>query len=289
MLPRIVFTCVVAVVGVTSIAAQTSGPVNVSSTVDVKEQSQTLVTMVRGLVTGAKEGTPLARLRQNVLDLQNYTSGLLVQLPGKVSECHTQAIIKMAAAAIGSHEVLNAMLANEPLGILSARIDLCLAMMSQVAQQLEGELTLSSDVSAHLAAILFATNTTINVIETADKALMEIILPPHNDRLPAPRVRRQLPPLGGQGFSFGKLSLPPFYPSYPLKSNLPFTFNPLNFGKLPTNPPFKTSVNLGKGFSLGFPDGLSWKSPKGNTLINLKPTFDGLLPNGVELKLNLNL
>ncbi|PVD35749.1 hypothetical protein C0Q70_02712 [Pomacea canaliculata] len=163
MFQKVSFLCLIAVVGVTVVSAQTSGPVPV----DVKMQSKALVTMIRSLVTGAKEGTTLDLLHQNIQDLQNFALDLLTQLPGQVSECNTQAIIKMAAAGTGSHEVLQVLLASDSLGILSARLDLCLAMMSQIAQQFEGELTLSSDVSPYVAATLFATNTTMSVITTA--------------------------------------------------------------------------------------------------------------------------
>ncbi|XP_025083489.1 uncharacterized protein LOC112557705 [Pomacea canaliculata] len=199
MFQKVSFLCLIAVVGVTVVSAQTSGPVPV----DVKMQSKALVTMIRSLVTGAKEGTTLDLLHQNIQDLQNFALDLLTQLPGQVSECNTQAIIKMAAAGTGSHEVLQVLLASDSLGILSARLDLCLAMMSQIAQQFEGELTLSSDVSPYVAATLFATNTTMSVITTADKAVKEMALLSRTSQLGANRVKRQFNANLGGGWSVG--------------------------------------------------------------------------------------
>nr|KAG5698743.1 hypothetical protein BaRGS_008517 [Batillaria attramentaria] len=115
----------------------------------------------------AKDGISLDLLHQDVLDLQIRTSELLSQLPAEVSECETQAIIKMAAAGTGSHEVLTLLVAEDPLAVLSGRLSLSLSVLERVAQQLEDELSLSADVGPHLTAIIFGTNTTVTIIDTA--------------------------------------------------------------------------------------------------------------------------
>ncbi|XP_025083002.1 uncharacterized protein LOC112557397 isoform X2 [Pomacea canaliculata] len=148
-----------------------------TETVDIKKEAKDLVTSIRQIIMKAKEGSPLEKILQDVLDLQNVTLNLISKLPTKeISQCETQAVIKTAAAAVRSHEVLGVLLATGTLNVLSARLGLALAMVTQVTQQLEDKLARSSDVGPELSAIIFGTNTTATIINTADEKIKKEII-----------------------------------------------------------------------------------------------------------------
>ncbi|XP_025082531.1 uncharacterized protein LOC112557108 [Pomacea canaliculata] len=224
MLPRACLVCVIAVVCVTIATAQSSDPVEIPPEDDIKSQSKALISQVRELVTKAKEGISLDSLRQDVLDLKTFTSSLLQQVPSEISECDIQTIIKMAAAATRSHEVLQVLLAKDAVSLLGARLGLCLATMSEIAQQFEGELTLSSDEGPYLTAIIFTIDLTSNVIDTADKDVTAIALPPDSSLLQVNRARRQGFDLGG-GWSAGLNGISWQSPSGGTEFNVKPTFN----------------------------------------------------------------
>ncbi|PVD35726.1 hypothetical protein C0Q70_02689 [Pomacea canaliculata] len=130
-----------------------------TETVDIKKEAKDLVTSIRQIIMKAKEGSPLEKILQDVLDLQNVTLNLISKLPTKEST----------------------------LNVLSARLGLALAMVTQVTQQLEGamqcddvchtdKLARSSDVGPELSAIIFGTNTTATIINTADEKIKKEII-----------------------------------------------------------------------------------------------------------------
>lgn len=159
--------------------------------VDVRAAAKQLVNEVRNLAERARNGMYVDPLYQDVLDLQAAASDLIQQLPGGVSECETKSVIKMAAAGTGSHEVLTVLLADDILDVLNGRLSLSLAFLEHVAQQLEDELSLSDDVGAYLSAIVFGSNTTATIIETADKTVKTMTAASYKDNTNN-RVRRQL-------------------------------------------------------------------------------------------------
>ncbi|PVD35727.1 hypothetical protein C0Q70_02690 [Pomacea canaliculata] len=143
-------------------------------TQSIKSDVRTLVKSVREVITNAKEGSSLEAIFQDLDNLQNVTLNLISRLPtSEISECETQTVIKLAAAGVGIHEVMGALLAEGEMEILSRRIGLALSFDDQVAQLLEDKVSRSSDVGPELYAMIFGINTTANIIKTADAAIRE--------------------------------------------------------------------------------------------------------------------
>ncbi|KAK7092660.1 hypothetical protein V1264_008373 [Littorina saxatilis] len=145
---------------------------------------------------------------QEVLNLQAKATDFAQQLPGDVSECLTNLVIKMAATGTGSHEVLTVLLATDPWSVLSGRLSLSLAFLENVARQLEDEIILSDEISGHLMAVVFGTNTTASIIKTADETVKAMHLVPNDSDSDSSnsRIRRQLLNWDlGNGWSFGPI------------------------------------------------------------------------------------
>ncbi|KAK7092570.1 hypothetical protein V1264_008296 [Littorina saxatilis] len=152
-----------------------------SSEVNINEASQQLVKDVRTLTAQAKHGMAVELIRQNVLELQSDASDLILQFPGKVSECETSSVIKMAATGSGSHETLTLLLADSALGVLSGRLSLSLSLLGRLAQQLEDQLALSSDVGPNLAAIVFGTKATVSIAQKASEVITALVSAANNN------------------------------------------------------------------------------------------------------------
>ncbi|XP_025083663.1 uncharacterized protein LOC112557819 [Pomacea canaliculata] len=136
-----------------------------SESIDIKTEARAVVANVRDFVLRTKEETSIETILQNILRLQSITVNLIAHLPAnRISECETQTVIKLAAAGIGSHEVLDVLLAEDDTGVLGARIRLSLAFLNRLAQHLDDKLSLSSDVGPELTAITFGANTTAAII-----------------------------------------------------------------------------------------------------------------------------
>ncbi|XP_070174813.1 uncharacterized protein [Littorina saxatilis] len=127
-----------------------------SSEVNINEASQQLVKDVRTLTAQAKHGMAVELIRQNVLELQSDASDLILQFPGKVSECETSSVIKMAATGSGSHETLTLLLADN-------------------------QLALSSDVGPNLAAIVFGTKATVSIAQKASEVITALVSAANNN------------------------------------------------------------------------------------------------------------
>ncbi|XP_025083007.1 uncharacterized protein LOC112557400 [Pomacea canaliculata] len=148
-----------------------------TESLNVHNEAKAVVTNVRDLVARTKEGSPLKTILQNILDLQRVVVNIIARLPSnQISECETQTVIKLAAAGIGSHEVLDVLLAEDDLGVVSARIGMALTFVNRVAQQLDDKLTRSSDVGPELTAIAFGINSTAVIINTAAETIKEKLI-----------------------------------------------------------------------------------------------------------------
>ncbi|KAL8594543.1 hypothetical protein ACOMHN_028897 [Nucella lapillus] len=190
-------------------ASVTAMPQTTGNPVAVRQAAKQLVQDIHTVVAAAKNGQYLNALYQDILDLQFKATELVETLPGEVSECETNLVIKMAAAGTGSHEVLTVMLAQDPMAVLNGRLALTLAFLEHVAGQLEDELILSTiDVGPHASAIAFGANTTASIIESADKAIKAVASGQlsnnnnSNNKDLHNRVRRQSVNLGS-GWSMG--------------------------------------------------------------------------------------
>jgi len=173
------------------------------TTADIKAAATQVAVHVRDIVVRARAGLLLDQLLHDVLKLEGEASDLIVLLPEPVSECKTTAVIKMAATGTGSHEVLSVLLAEDKLKVLNGRLALSLALLEQVAMQLEGELSLSDDVGGHLSAIVFGANTTANIVETAGKTLKGMMTTTNNGVNHLNRARRQFDFDLGNGWNVG--------------------------------------------------------------------------------------
>eukprot|EP00745_Piridium_sociabile_P010099 TRINITY_DN1703_c1_g2_i1.p1 TRINITY_DN1703_c1_g2~~TRINITY_DN1703_c1_g2_i1.p1 ORF type:complete len:232 (+),score=47.02 TRINITY_DN1703_c1_g2_i1:133-828(+) len=169
--------------------------------VDVEEASRQLVDDIRHTANRAKSGNYVDKLRKDVLQLQAAASDLLVELPEKGSDCDGQLAIKMAAARTGSHEVLTVLLANDPMSVLNGRLSMSLALLEEVAHLMEDEVSLNDDVGPHLTAIIFGTNVTLDIIDTADEAVKALTTTDQKSAGGDGRVRRGYNL--GSGFSVG--------------------------------------------------------------------------------------
>lgn len=146
--------------------------------VDIKGRDKELAATIRDLTARAKDGIPAVQLEKEVLQIQNTASDLLAALPENATDCEIRSVVKTAAAGVGSHEVLKLLTANDAMAVLDGRLALSLAVLDQMAQQLRDELTLSEDVGSILAAIVFATKTTVDIVEAADATVNEVLYQP---------------------------------------------------------------------------------------------------------------
>ncbi|KAK7092707.1 hypothetical protein V1264_008411 [Littorina saxatilis] len=190
---------------------------------------------------------PVKSISKKALEIQSYAS-CLQSLSGEVSECETNLVIRMAATGIGSHEVLTLLLADDTLGVLNGRLSLSMAFLERAAQQMEDELSLSTNVGPHAAAFVFGANATSSIAGTADEVITPGISATNNiDDDKKTVVRRQSP----------------------VKT----------LSKL-----YHKNFDLGKGFGVGAKDGLNWRSNNGRTSLALKPTYKG----GLGVKANFD-
>jgi len=172
MSPFTVLTVLLPLAAVVMARPETAaGPVPTLTPQELKEAAAELVDGVRTFAEEAKKGMYLDAMIQNAVLLERSAAEIIGRMGYKVSECETKAVIKMAAAGTGSHEVLTVMLAEDELKVLNGRLSLSFGFLKHVAEQLEDELSLSDDVGAYLAAIAFGADATKDILSSADRVV----------------------------------------------------------------------------------------------------------------------
>lgn len=263
--------------------------------VDVKTEGKLLVDSIRSMTANAKAGTLLKPLFHTILDIINKSSGLIQQLKSQVSQCDTNMAIKMAATGTGSHEILTLLLADNKLKVHNGRLSLSLAVLEQMAQQLEDVLSRSEDPTPHLAAIVFGAKTAGDIIRSADDVVNNI-----TNALQAEDMKnltrlsaRQSSSLNlGSGFSSNSGGSSWSSSTGKSSFNLGGSYSNGNFGLSGTYQNGGHSITGGGSYNpssggYGVSGGYQWSSPNGNTNVNVGGNYNSNGQWGVGASLGI--
>lgn len=136
--------------------------------------SKQLAEKVQKKVLDTKKGTLLSDLQGVLGELKGSAIGLLNAANPSEIECGTNLVIKMAAAATGSHEVLSVLFANGTLSALGGQLSMALAMLDLVAQQLLEQLIASNRTEQQLSALIVVLKATQSIVSNAEQTVSSL-------------------------------------------------------------------------------------------------------------------